>query len=83
MIDVDKLVAELTRMSVADLKERYAEVFGEPSPTSNKRMLVKRIAWRTQALREGGLSERPPKKRARPRADCVNEGKEPPKPETP
>jgi hypothetical protein len=58
MIDVHKLVAELNRMSVPDLKERYAEVFGEPSPTSHKRMLIKRIVWRTQALREGGLSER-------------------------
>lgn len=57
-IDVDRLVKELKRMTVADLKERYAEVFGDPAPTSHKRMLVKRIVWQTQALREGGLSER-------------------------
>ena len=45
-IDVDKLVAELSGMSVADLKERYAEVFGEPCQSAHKRFLIKRIAWR-------------------------------------
>ena len=34
------------------------EVFGEPARSSHKPHLIKRIAWRTQANREGGLSER-------------------------
>lgn len=57
-MDIDKVVAELSRMSVRDLRQRYAEVFGEPPRSFNKPHLVKRIAWRVQALREGDLSER-------------------------
>jgi DUF2924 family protein len=36
----------------------YAEVFDEPTKAGNKPWLVKRIAWRLQALAEGDLSER-------------------------
>jgi len=57
-IDIKKLLAELGRMTVADLRQRYADVFGEPARSSNKPHLIKRIAWRMQALREGDLSER-------------------------
>ena len=51
-------VKELGQMTVPQLKERYAEVFGEPTRTSHKQYLIKRIVWRMQALREGDLSER-------------------------
>ena len=60
-IDPDSLARELVdleSMPVARLRERYAEVFGEPSRSGNRRWLVRRIAWRVQALAEGGLSER-------------------------
>jgi len=40
------------------LRTRYAEVFGEQPHTKNKPWLIKRIAWRLQALAEGDLSER-------------------------
>jgi hypothetical protein len=53
-----KEIAALARMSVADLRERYAEVFGEATTTGNRTWLVRRIAWRVQALAEGDLSER-------------------------
>jgi hypothetical protein len=56
--DVAATVKALGRLTVPELKQRYAEVFGEPTRTSHKQHLVKRIAWRVQALREGGLSER-------------------------
>lgn len=59
-MDIKKVVAELGRMSVTDLRQRYADVFGEPARSSNKANLIKRIAWRMQALREGDLSERAP-----------------------
>jgi hypothetical protein len=52
---------ELTRLphlSVADLRDRYAQLFGEAPRTGNKAWLIKRIAWRLQALAEGDLSER-------------------------
>jgi hypothetical protein len=40
------------------LRRRYADLFGETTRTSNKAWLVKRLAWRLQALVEGDLSER-------------------------
>jgi Protein of unknown function (DUF2924) len=57
-INVGREVAMLVRMSVADLREKYAAVFGEATATGNRTWLVRRIAWRIQALAEGDLSER-------------------------
>lgn len=56
--DTNATVLALGRLTVPELKQRYAEVFGEPARTHHKQYLVKRIVWRMQALREGGLSER-------------------------
>ena len=50
-------VAALPRLRVAELRAKFAVVFGEPTPSHNKVWLVKRIAWRLQALAEGDLSE--------------------------
>jgi hypothetical protein len=57
-LNVGKEVAALQRMTVKELRARYADVFGEETPANNKGWLVKRIAWRLQAVAEGGLSER-------------------------
>lgn len=57
-IDVRGALRELNRMTVTQLRGRYAEVFGEGARSFNKQHLVKRIAWRMQALREGDLTER-------------------------
>jgi hypothetical protein len=51
-------VAALQRLSMAQLRHRFAEVFGEATAAGNRTWLVKRIAWRLQALAEGDLSER-------------------------
>ena len=51
-------LARLRKMSPRELREEYAEVFGEASRSGNKDWLIKRIAWRLQANAEGGLSER-------------------------
>ena len=51
-------LAGLAHLSVADLRDRYAELFAEATRTGNKVWLRKRIAWRLQALAEGDLSER-------------------------
>ena len=56
--NVGKEIAALARMGIADLKEKYAEVFGETTSTGNRTWLVRKIAWRIQALAEGDLSER-------------------------
>src|SRR4051794_6189844 len=45
-------------MGVAALRQKYLEVFGEPSRSGNKAYLFKKLAWRLQSLAEGGLSER-------------------------
>ena len=55
---VTEELARLPRLSVADLRSRYAELFGETTRTGNKAWLVKRLAWRLQALAEGDLSQR-------------------------
>jgi len=51
-------VAALQRMTVKQLREKYAVVFGEETNARNKGWLIKRIAWRIQAIAEGDLSER-------------------------
>ena len=51
-------VAALQRLSIGQLRQRFAELFGEATKASNRTWLVKRILWRLQALAEGDLSER-------------------------
>jgi hypothetical protein len=51
-------IDHLRHKKVAELKVRYLEVFGEASRSNHKQFLVRRIAWRLQALAQGDLSER-------------------------
>ena len=51
-------VATLERMTIGQLRQRFAELFGEATQASNRTWLIKRIAWRMQALAEGDLSQR-------------------------
>jgi len=55
---IELQIAELSRMTVGQLKQKYIEVFGEETRSNNRQFLFRRIAWRIQALAEGGLSER-------------------------
>jgi len=55
---IKKDLAVLKDMTPKRLRERYAELYGEPSRSGNKQWLIRRCAWRIQALAEGGLSER-------------------------
>jgi len=58
-LNIGKEVAALRRMSTQELQAKYAELFGKEAWTARNRVwLVKRIAWRLQALDEGDLSER-------------------------
>ena len=57
-MQMQKEIKELSRMTVGQLRQRYMEVFGEESRSNHKQFLFRRIAWRIQALAEGGLSER-------------------------
>jgi hypothetical protein len=51
-------VAALERLTIGQLRQRFAELFGEATHASNRTWLVRRIAWRLQALAEGDRSER-------------------------
>ena len=51
-------IARLQRMRIPALRERYYELFGEPTNSSNHAHLFRRIAWRLQARAQGDLSER-------------------------
>ena len=42
-LNVGKEIAALKRMTVGELRERYAEVFGEETHARNKQWLVKRV----------------------------------------
>ena len=57
-VNIVSEVATLERLSVGQLRQRFAELFGEATLASNRTWLIKRIAWRLQALAEGDLSER-------------------------
>jgi hypothetical protein len=63
-------IAALPRLSVSELRAKFAAVFGESTPSHNKVWLVKRIAWRLQAQAEGDLSERARKRAAELVADA-------------
>ncbi|MDH4317162.1 MAG: DUF2924 domain-containing protein [Desulfobulbaceae bacterium] len=58
----------LFRMTVGELRDKYLEIFGEETRAYHKEFLRKRIAWRIQALAEGGISERA-RRRAKELAD--------------
>ena len=55
---MQKQIEELGRMTVSQLRQKHLEVFGEESRSSHRQFLFRMIAWRIQALAEGGLSER-------------------------
>ena len=58
MLNIVKEVAAMERMTVDQLRAKYAEVFGERTNGRHKEWLIKRVAWRMQANAEGDLSER-------------------------
>jgi hypothetical protein len=57
-VNVAREAAALQRLTVPQLRQRYAEVYAETTNAANRAWLVKRILWRLQALAEGDLSER-------------------------
>src|SRR6516164_11725155 len=57
-LNIGRELAALQRLSVKELRDRYAEAFGEGTNANNKTWLIKRIAWRLQVLAEGDLSQR-------------------------
>jgi hypothetical protein len=58
MSNMEKELAALCQMTTGQLARRYAELFGEATRSWNRAYLVRKIAWKLQALAEGDLSER-------------------------
>ena len=50
-------IARLRGMSVAELRDEWFRLYGEPTRSRNRDYLWKRLAWRVQELRHGGLSD--------------------------
>ena len=48
----------LRGQTVARLRVKYRDLFGQESRSNHKQFLIRRIAWRLQANAEGDLSER-------------------------
>jgi hypothetical protein len=53
-----QLIPVLEKQTTKQLRQRYAQLFGEATNANNRVWLLRRIAWRLQAQSEGGLSER-------------------------
>lgn len=51
-------IQTLRRMTVAELCVKHVELFGIETRSRHKDQLFKRLAWRIQELKYGGLSER-------------------------
>jgi len=56
--NITQELTALKNMTIADLREKHRQIFGEEPRIKHKDFLRKRIAWRIQALAEGDLSER-------------------------
>jgi len=57
-LNIGKQLAALRRMTVGELRSRYAEVFGETTNGRHKEWLIKRIIYGMQVQAEGDLSQR-------------------------
>src|SRR5471030_2292337 len=57
-LNLNRELAALKKMTTQQLQQRFAELFGDATPTRNRTWLTRRIVWRLQALEEGDLSER-------------------------
>lgn len=82
MLNIEKEVAVMQRLTVDQLRIKYADVFGKTTNGRNKDWLLKRIAWRLQANEEGDLSERA-RKRAMEIANDADIRMTPPQPPKP
>ena len=57
MSTIAQRIRELQDMTTAQLAEHYEDVFGQPPRVRNKAFLRRRVAWKIQELKFGGLSE--------------------------
>lgn len=70
-------IENLRNLTIADLQNRYRELFGEEAKCPDKPMLLRRIVWRLQAAVEGELSERARRRAAEIADDADLHGRAP------
>src|SRR5258708_35200093 len=56
--ELNQHIDDLRHLTTTQLQLKYRELFGQPSHSNHKDYLFRRVAWRMQAVAEGGLSER-------------------------
>ena len=57
-VSITAQILALQKMTVGQLREKWIELYREPTRSCNRAFLWKRLAWRVQELAYGGLSER-------------------------
>src|SRR6476469_4064254 len=72
-------IPNLPLLTTKALAERHLQLVGQPVRTRHKAYLIRKIAWRMQALAEGDLTERA-RKRAAELANDADVRLMPPKP---
>ena len=50
-------INRLRQMSLAELRQEWERLYGEPARSGNRDFLFRRLAWRIQELAHGGLSD--------------------------
>ena len=75
--DAGLQIRRLSRMTIAELRVKYREVFGEDIHVLHKPFLIRRIGWQLQAQAQGDLSERA-RRRIAEIADQADLGKDAP-----
>lgn len=51
-------ISRLRQLTVGELRGEWMRLYGEPTSSRNRDYLWRRLAWRTQELAHGGLSDR-------------------------
>lgn len=64
-MDVHQELSALEAMTPTQLRERYADLYGDRPSTGNKAFLTKRIIWRMQANEMGDFEQRMQRIRAK------------------
>ena len=57
-LNISREITAMRKMTVSELRMKYAEAFGESTKSRHKEFLIRHIIWRLQANQEGALSER-------------------------
>ena len=57
METIDAILDELDRLSITELRSRFAEVLGYRSNSRSRQFLIRKIVWGFQATEHGDISE--------------------------